>query len=204
MLGDLIDLVGHAEHRFAGLANFTRLLLGGRLQAGRHRLGPRRRIIDQACCGIDARHQITQFLDGVIHRISDRACDVLGDGGLHSQVAISHFLQLIHQSQDRTLVLVIGALGFTLHAFGLHPLCLSLTGLALNILVIHKRHAKGRDRREHHARHDAHAQQGRTGLLLEHIGLQLAQRPAQGLTVDTNALLGLAGSLQRRQRLDET
>ena len=63
-------------------------------------------------------HQAAQLFHRVVHRVGDRAGDVLGHRRLHGEVAVRHLLQLVHQPQNRRLVGLVGLPGLLLQALG--------------------------------------------------------------------------------------
>ena len=51
--------------------------------------------------------ELAQAVDGHVHRVGDRAGDVLGDGGRRGQVALAEARDLVEQPQDRLLVALV-------------------------------------------------------------------------------------------------
>ncbi|CAM5313544.1 hypothetical protein RLIN73S_06917 [Rhodanobacter lindaniclasticus] len=82
----------------------------GFLRRGRHLLGSL----------VDRGHQRSQLVDGVVHRVGDRAGDVLRHRGLHGQVAFGQRAHFVQQAHDRLLVALVqlGTLGETLALVG--------------------------------------------------------------------------------------
>jgi hypothetical protein len=121
-LGHVVDLRRHLQHLLAGVLDLLRLRFGRRQQ-------PRGDVARLGRCGVDLlggvvdpADQAAQLLDRVVDRVGDGAGDVLRHGGLHGQVAVGHFLQFVHQPQNRGLVLLVGALGVLLEPLRLHAL----------------------------------------------------------------------------------
>jgi hypothetical protein len=111
---DLVDAASHLQHRFAGVADLAQLLGRRREQLGRVRLDLLGRRRHPAHRALHLRHQGAQLLDRVVHRVGDRAGDVLGHRRLLRQVAFGNALQLVHQAKNRRLVGVVDALGLLL------------------------------------------------------------------------------------------
>ena len=80
------------------------------------------------------RHQGAQFFHRVVHRVGNGARDVFRHRGLLRQIAFSHRLQFVHQSQNGGLVRIVHALGFLLLPFGFQLLRLGERG-SLGLVV---------------------------------------------------------------------
>jgi hypothetical protein len=105
--GHLLDRDRHARHRLGGRRRLLRLRLGGADEVPRRALGLLRGGIDENGRIVDRRDELAQRFDRIVDGVGDRAGDVLGNGGLHRQVAVGEARKLVEQAQDGLLIALV-------------------------------------------------------------------------------------------------
>ena len=115
--------------------NFPVLPLRGFVKPIRDRLRVGRGLRDLIGRAVDPLDERTQFLDGEIDRVGDRAGHILGHRRLHREVAVGQVTHLVQQTQNRFLVTLV--------------LLLAFEGTRLLLVVEHLGERGGENQRQH-------------------------------------------------------
>ena len=159
---NIIDTASHVQNRLAGFANLMQLLVRCCQQLGRCQI--------HLLCGLShaghrvlhRSHQRAQLFHRVVHRVGNRAGNVFGHGGFLCQITLGHGLQLVHQTQNGSLVGVVDALGFLFLHTGIHLVTL---GFFLTRATVQQLHARNANTTEHGGQNGQRQQRQ-----LQHVG----------------------------------